>query len=163
MNALLPLFLALICLAACGAPSSQFPARETREEATLTVHGAWAAPTPSGVDVSAGYLTISNRTETADRLLSATSERAERVEVHEMAMNDAVMQMRHVDRLEIPSRRDIELRPGGMHLMFYGVSEPFTEGQTVPVHLVFETAGAIDVSLPVSRGAPNSHGANHGG
>lgn len=164
MKALFPLSLLLIAVAtACGAPTSQSSAHEMHAEAALTVHDAWAAPTPSGVDVAAGYLTISNGTAAQDRLVSATSPRAERVEVHEMTMNGAVMQMRPVARLDVPAGGDVQLGPGGMHLMFYGVSEPFVAGQTIPLHLVFERAGAIDVELPVQRTAPHSHGANHGG
>lgn len=162
MKALLPLSLMLIAVAAaCGAPTSQSSAHEMHTGAALAVHDGWAAPTPAGVDVAAGYLTISNHTVAADRLVSATSPRAERVEVHEMTMNGSVMQMRPVARLDIPAGGDVQLGPSGMHLMFYGVSEPFAQGQTIPLHLVFETAGAIDVELPVQRAAPHSHGANH--
>lgn len=72
-------------------------------------------------------------------------------------MNGSVMQMRAVPNLEIAAGRDVELGPGGMHLMFFGVTEPFADGQSIPVHLVFETAGAVDVNLPVSRSGPPSH------
>lgn len=161
MKALFPLFLVLFA-AACGEPSSQHAPTETpAATAEVTVHDAWAAPTPAGVDVAAGYLTITNGTGGNDRLLSATSPRAERVEVHEMAMAGAVMQMRAVAQLEIPAAQDVQLAPGGMHLMFYGVHEPFVEGQEIPVQLHFETAGTIDVALPVNR-TPTGHGAEHG-
>lgn len=59
-----------------------------------------AVPTPGGVDVS-GYLTIVNGTSAADRLVSASSPRAARMEIHEMSMNGNVMQMRQIDALEI--------------------------------------------------------------
>lgn len=159
MKALLPLSFALIAIAtACGAPTSQSSAHEMHAEAALVVHDAWAAPTPAGVDVAAGYLTISNHTHATDRLLSATSPRAGRVEIHEMTMHGSVMQMRAVERLEIAAGQDVQLGPGGMHLMFFGVTEPFVQGQTIPVHLVFETAGAVDVDLPVNRRGAPSHG-----
>ena len=159
MKALLPLTLAFVAVtAACGASPNQSSAHEMHTSATLTVHDGWAAPTPAGVDVAAGYLIISNQTGAADRLLNATSPRAERVEVHEMTMNGSVMQMRAVPHLEIAAGHDVELGPGGMHLMFFGVTEPFADGQNIPVHLVFETAGAVDVNLPVSRSGPPSHG-----
>jgi copper(I)-binding protein len=126
----------------------------------LAAHNAWAAPTPAGVDVAAGYMTIANPTATADRLLSATSPRAARVEVHEMSMDGSIMRMRPLERLEIPARGEVRLAPGGNHLMFFGVEEPFAQGQTIPVRLVFEHAGAIDVTLPVRRSAPANHNAH---
>jgi copper(I)-binding protein len=147
MRALIPL-LFLIAAASCNAPPQAH---------TLAIEEAWAAPTPAGVDVSAGYLTIVNGTAAEDHLLGATSPRAERVELHEMSMDGAVMRMRPVDTLTIAPGEHVELGPGGMHLMFYGVTEPFTEGQDIPVQLTFETAGAINVTLPVRRAAPESH------
>lgn len=161
MRALFALFIAAFAVA-CGDPGQHQTSHEA-PEATLIVVDAWAAPTPSGVDVSAGYFTITNNTGAADRLLSVTSPRAERMEIHEMVMEGAVMQMRPVERLEIPAGESVQLAPGGRHLMFYGVSEPFAEGQNIDVRLVFETAGTIDVSLPVRRGASELHGAAHGG
>jgi copper(I)-binding protein len=99
----------------------------------------------------AGYLTLVNDSANADHLLSASSPRAERVEVHEMTMEGGVMQMRAVERLAIGPGQSIELAPNGRHLMFYGVTQPFAAGETILVRLTFEHAGAIDVSLPVRR------------
>lgn len=151
-----------IAAAACGDPSSQSSAHEAQASNTLTLSNAWASPTPSGVDVSAGYLTITNGTSADDHLLSATSRRAARVEVHEMTMDGSVMRMRALERLTIPAHGAAELGPGGAHLMFFGVTEPFAEGQSISVRLVFERAGTIDVALPVHRSAPVGHGNHHG-
>jgi copper(I)-binding protein len=127
---------------------------------TLTAHNSWAAPTPAGVDVAAGYMTISNPTDAADYLLSVTSPRAARVEVHEMSMDGSVMRMRPLDRIEVRAHGEVRLAPGGNHLMFFGVEEPFAQGQNIPVRLVFEHAGEVDVTLPVRRSAPASHNAH---
>jgi copper(I)-binding protein len=145
-------FSLMFVLWACG-----LAAEESTRSASLAIEDAWAAPTPAGVDVSAGYLSIDNRTASSDRLLSATSPRAERVEVHEMRMDGAVMRMRPVQALAIPAGAEVQLAVGGAHLMFYGVRQPFNEGEEIPVELVFETAGAIDVVLPVRRSSPARH------
>lgn len=159
MRALIPLFLIMVATA-CGAPATSSEAHETQAGSSLATASAWAAPTPAGVDVAAGYLTITNPTNTIDHLLSATSPRAERVEVHEMSMDGAVMRMRQLQRLEIPAHGEVRLGPGGNHLMFFGVREPFAQGQEIPVRLVFEHAGTVDVSLPVRRSAPANHNAH---
>lgn len=144
--------------AACGAAQENSAAAQSHhDEAALDIRNAWAAPTPGGVDVSAGYLTISNHTQSEERLVSATSPRAARVEVHEMTMDNGVMRMRARDALVIPAGGEITLGSGGAHLMFYGVREPFVEGESVPVRLTFANAGDIDVSLPVRRSAA-AHG-----
>lgn len=137
---------AAFVLAACTPPA------ETESRAgALEVRDAWAAPTPGGVNVSAGYLTIVNGADQADRLVSASSPRAGRAEVHEMVMAGDVMQMRPAAAVEIAPGAEVALAPGGMHLMFYEIATPFAEGEEIPVTLTFEHAGAVDVSLPVRR------------
>ena len=144
----------LLGLAACGAPASA-PA-----SGQLAVEEAWAAPTPGGAEVSAGYLTIVNGAAVDDRLLTVSSPRAARVEVHEMTMVGSVMLRRPVDVLAIPAGASVTLAPGGRHLMFYGVAQPFSNGESIPVRLTFDHAGEIDVSLPVRRQADAAHGAH---
>lgn len=140
------LIAAAFALAACT------PAAETGAPAgQLELRDAWAAPTPGGVNVSAGYLTIANGAGEADRLVAASSPRAGRVEVHEMVMTGDVMQMRPAAAIEIAPGAEVALAPGGLHLMFYEIATPFAEGEEVPVTLTFEHAGDLDVSLPVRR------------
>ncbi|MGH6951490.1 MAG: copper chaperone PCu(A)C [Vitreimonas sp.] len=144
------LLLAVVLFAAaCGAP----PATQQAPRA-LEVQDAWAAPTPGGVDVAAGYLTIVNDSGADDRLMSATSPRAERVEVHDMSFEGGVMRMRAVeDGLAVPAGTMVALEPGGQHLMFHGVRAPFAEGERIPVTLKFAQAGDVSVELPVQRAA----------
>jgi hypothetical protein len=133
----------LLAMAACGSPVRG-----------LHIENAWASPTPGGVDVSAGYLTIVNETDTADRLLSVSTPRAVSADLHEMSMAGAVMQMRTSGPVVIPAHGRVILAPGGTHLMFNGVTQPFALGETIPVQLSFEHAGQVSADLPVSRSAP---------
>lgn len=104
-----------------------------------------------GQPVGGGFITITNKGGEADRLVSATSAQAGEVQLHEMAMEGDVMKMRQLnDGIAIPAGETVELKPGGLHLMFFKVAEPFKEGATVNVTLTFEKAGAIDVVLPVA-------------
>lgn len=153
-------FVALALASAACTPAAERSDAAVAAGGRLEIRDAWAAPTPNGVDVSAGYLTIVNGSREADRLVSAQTARAGRVEVHEMIMDGAVMRMRPVDVLEISAGETASLAPGGAHLMFYEVTAPFAEGQTISVQLDFERAGAVSVDLPVRR-ASAGHGAEH--
>jgi copper(I)-binding protein len=146
----------VFAIAACSQPAEAPPQLSAD---AIEIENARAAPTPGGVDVAAGYLTIVNSGTESDTLLAASSPRAARVEVHEMTMPDGVMQMRPVERLDIAPGQSLELRPGGRHLMFMGVTQPFVEGETIPLQLRFEHAGALDVSLPVQ--GPGADHAEH--
>jgi copper(I)-binding protein len=143
-----------LAAAACGAPpepASESPA-PAPQAAALEIGDAWAPPTPGGVDISGGYLNISNATAEDDRLIAAASPRAERVEIHEMAMDGAIMRMRRIEALVVPAGEAVTMEPGGMHLMFFGVTEPFTEGEQIPVTLTFERGGEIQTLLTVRAG-----------
>jgi copper(I)-binding protein len=103
-----------------------------------------------GQPTGGGFMTIANKGAAADRLLSVASPSAPMVEIHTMEVVNDVMTMRPVEGgLEIPAGAMVELKPGGMHLMFMHVTEPFKEGATIPVTLEFEKAGKVELTLPV--------------
>jgi periplasmic copper chaperone A len=116
----------------------------------ISVRQAWSRATPKGAQVAAGYLTIENHGLVADKLLSASTASAGKIEIHEMTVLDGIMMMRPVDSgLVIPAGETITLTPGGNHLMFIGLNAPFREGQHIPTSLLFERAGKIEVSFEV--------------
>ncbi len=103
-----------------------------------------------GQAAAGGFITLSNEGKEDDRLVSASSPTADRVEIHEMTMENDVMKMRQLkDGLPIKAGETVELMPGGLHMMFFGVKNPYRAGDTVPVTLTFEKAGKVDVTLPV--------------
>ncbi|MEP9398087.1 DUF1775 domain-containing protein [Mesorhizobium sp. KR2-14] len=127
----------------------------------LEISQGWARAMLPGQKAGGGYLTIANHGTAADKLVAATSPAAGKVEIHTMSMKGEVMEMRPVEGgLEIPSGETVELKPGGLHVMFMNVTEPFKEGASVPVTLEFEHAGKVEISLPVKTamgGGDHSH------
>lgn len=125
---------------------------------TLVIDHPWSRAMPPGAEIGGGFMTIVNSGGEADRLVSVSSPRATRGEVHETTMHDGVMRMRELEGgLEIAPGATVELKPGGYHVMFMGVSEGFTEGERVPAVLHFEKAGEVPVEFavgPVGTGAP---------
>ena len=118
--------------------------------AEVTVAQAWSRATPKGAKVAGGYLTIENRGVQPDRLLSASSGAAAKVEIHQMSMQDGIMTMRPLDGgLAIPPDTTVTLVPGGDHIMFIGLIAPFEEDQRIPVLLNFERAGKIETIFEI--------------
>jgi copper(I)-binding protein len=71
-------------------------------------------------------------------------------EIHEMKMEGNIMRMRELDKgLEIPAGGTVTLAPSGFHVMLMGLKAPLKQGTKVPLTLVFEKAGSIDVELTV--------------
>jgi copper(I)-binding protein len=117
----------------------------------LQISQPWARATPASAPAGGGFLKITNGGTTPDRLVSATSPAADIVQVHEMKMDGSVMRMREVEKgLEIPAGGGVTLAPGGYHLMMMGLKGPLKQGAKVPVKLVFEKAGSIEIELSVA-------------
>lgn len=118
--------------------------------------------TATGVQTGAGYMMIVNEGDTPDRLIEARAD-FPRVEVHEIIEQDDVMRMQQLaEGLDIPAGGTVMLEPGGYHVMFMGVSEAFEVGDEIPVTLVFEQAGEIEVLFNVeARTADETE--HHGG
>lgn len=164
--ALISMLIPVLMLGACSkAPESADnpPPVPAPDLGKVEVSAPWAAVTPSGAKVGAGYLTIYNGAGEADKLLAASSPRAQKVEVHEMKMDGAMMSMRPVDALDIPAGTSVKFAPGGYHLMFLDIDAPFADGQTIPVTLNFEKAGNIDAALVVSANPPTGSSGDAGG
>ncbi len=115
--------------------------------AQVKVDQAWARPTVPGQQGGGGFLSITSAT--ADRLLSGSTPLAERFELHTMTMKGDVMEMRQVDAIELPAGKTVELKPGGLHVMFIGLKQPLALGSKVPVTLKFEKAGEVKVEFNV--------------
>lgn len=61
-------------------------------------------------------------------------------------MPEAMMGMRELeDGLELPAGEEVSLEPGGYHIMLLELQEPIVEGDTIPVTLMFENAGEVQV------------------
>lgn len=151
-----------LALSACE-QSAQTQTTETAavEAANVTLTDPWAAVSAGGASVAGGYVTLRNEGDQADRLLSASSPRAARVETHEMIADGAVMRMRPVAGIEIPAHGEVVLAPGGLHLMFFDINAPFAEDETVPVTLQFENQGEVEENFVV-RSRAITGGAHEG-
>jgi copper(I)-binding protein len=126
----------------------------------LEIGHPWARATPPTAPTGGGYLTIKNTGTTPDRLVQVRSPAAASAQVHEMKMEGNVMRMRELaGGLEIAPGATVALAPGGMHLMLMGLKAPFKQGEKVPLTLVFEKAGSIDVELVITAmgATPQAH------
>ena len=124
----------------------------------LRVTGAYAraAAVPGGA--SAAYMTIET-TGASDKLISAESPAATRVELHTHTVDaDGVARMRQVPAISVAGDAPATLAPGGPHVMLMGLAAPLAEGDSISLTLRFETAGAVTFDVPVrAAGAPMRH------
>ena len=119
---------------------------------SLEIDHPWTRATPPTAKAGGGFLTITSKGTTPDRLIAARSPASTKVEIHEMKMDGSVMRMRELENgLEIPPGATVALKPGGYHIMFMDLKAPFAKDAKIPVTLVFEKAGSVDVVLAVQE------------
>jgi copper(I)-binding protein len=142
--------LLIICLGSLLALSAQAHGFAVGE---LVVRHPYAAPTLSGVQNGAVYFkSIKNAGKQADQLLSAKTQVAEKVEIHEMTMDGNIMKMRPLSSIEIPAGAEVSIakgNPNGYHLMLLGLKQPLKDGDRFPVWLTFKQAGEVKVEVSV--------------
>ena len=127
---------------------------------SLKISAPWIRATPKGASVGGGYMTITNTGPVSERLIGGTSDVSTRFEIHEGSMENGVMKMRPVAGVEIKPGQTVELKPGGHHVMFVGLKEPFEQGQHVKVTLHFEKAGNVPVDFVVEGIGAHTGGSN---
>lgn len=126
-------------------------AQHRTQAGALVIEAPWTRATPGGAKVAGGFVKITNRGSTPDRLIGGTLPPATSVEVHETSMTDGIMKMRRLEKgLEIAPGASVELEPGSYHMMFMGLSEGLEAGGTIKGTLVFEKAGTIEVEYHIA-------------
>lgn len=133
----------------------------------LKLTAPWIRASVPGQVNGAGYIQIENKAADTDRLIAATFAGVNRVEFHTIINENGVAKMREVQGIDVPAKGDVKLAPGGYHIMFLGLSEPFKAGGSVPVMLKFEKAGEVKVNFEVkppsyNPGSMSGHGSMTG-
>jgi copper(I)-binding protein len=96
------------------------------------------------------YLTLSNPGPDDDRLMEARSELCARVELHRTTIQDGRARMEPVlGGVPLPAGSELELAPGGLHLMLMGLDRGLQVGDRVPLELEFEHAPPVVVASEV--------------
>lgn len=107
------------------------------------------------------FMTIMNHGGSPDRLIAASTEVAEKTELHtHIADGNGVMKMVEVkEGFEIPSMGMHALARGGDHVMLMGLKKPLENGEEIKIKLTFQNAGEIEITVPVDndRNAEGGH------
>ena len=157
------LFLLLIgVLVACGSEAPAGPQIEAQD--------VWSRPAVAmgetsgesgGGEIGMGlaksgtgavYMKLVNTGREADRLVNAQTDVADVAEIHETRMEGDVMMMQMLrGGLEIPAQGEVELKPGGYHVMLIGLKQDLQEGDQFTVVLEFEKSGEMTVEPKVRQ------------
>jgi len=103
-------------------------------------------PVP-GMQVTAGYLTLTNNTTQAIRISHVTSPQFDSVEMHESVIEDGMARMYPLADLTILAGKTVIFEPGGKHLM---LMRPVGEFKTVTLEFYADKAIVLTLNVALS-------------
>jgi periplasmic copper chaperone A len=140
-----------LLLLACACGSLSVASAHQYALKSLKIDHPFARATPPGAKTGGVFVTVENTGLQSDRLISVSSPVAGVADLHEMKIDSGVMRMRGVAALEVKAGETLELKPGGYHVMLSELRQPLKVGDTFPLTLTFENAGAVEVSVWVEE------------
>ncbi len=105
-------------------------------KAQVNVKDAWIRATVAPQKVTGAFMHITAKQDS--KLIAVTSNIADSVEIHSMEMDGDMMKMREIKELALPAGKTIELKPGGMHIMLFGLKKAVKEGEKIKLKLTVE-------------------------
>ena len=158
-------------VSACGSAVPAEPKAASAEETAVEPVAAEAEEAAAKImimDLSArasmpngaAYMTLMNEGNSDDTLVSAATDVAETVELHETTIDEnQVMRMRPVEGgIAIPAGGSTTLKPGGLHVMLLGIRQELAVGDTFELTLTFAESGSQTVQVEVTEGMAMDHG-----
>lgn len=104
-------------------------------------------PPMPGMQMTAGYLTLRNNSDTEITIDRVTSPQFGRVEMHETLIADGVSRMQALPEVVLPPGAAVEFTPGGKHLMLMRPG-----GELTTVTLTFHSGEAVLLTVSVAVG-----------
>ena len=117
----------------------------------VAVMNAWVREAHPKARTNAGFMTLINVSDSPIELQSASSPDYEKVEFHEMKMEDGMMQMNELQELQIKSGAQLKFVSGGKHLMLREPKRKLVDGDQTEVTLIFEGGHTQTIPLKVVK------------
>ena len=106
---------------------------------SVSIKDIWVRTTNPGQDIGVAYMTFISPIDMT--LSSIKSNVASSVEIHSMTMQNGVMKMRMLDKLQLYAHKPYKLTPGGYHLMLFNLKKQLKVGEQVNFVLIFDKNG----------------------
>ncbi len=145
------LLVAAASAAILGLSLSGPPAAFAQTTPTLTVHDAWVRQPTGDRKEAGGFAIVENSSATKRAIVSASADIADKAELHEMKMMGAMMRMSPVKQIEVPAHGKVELKPGGFHVMLFGLNKIPMAGDTFTLTFTFDDGSTASATASVRQ------------
>jgi hypothetical protein len=127
----------------------------------LEIDDAWIAEAPPVSKVMAAYMEIENETTQDRQAIAMQCREFERAEFHRTVDKEGMASMEHQQALNIPARSELELEPGGYHVMLFNPARRLLAGDNTQCRIEFDDGTGIDFQLKVRKPAVEDHSHHH--
>lgn len=125
---------------------------------SVVADGAWVQLPAVPGRPGAAYFTLHSNHDPA-RLVSISSSRIDRIELHDSRMEDGVMRMRPLEDKAFPANGILEFKPGGKHAMLFGIDPTVKAGERLPLTFTFDPMPPVTIEAEV-RAFGEGHGSH---
>lgn len=119
-------------------------------QGSVQAESFWARETAPNAKVAAAYGTFKNATDKDMVITSMTSDVAEKVELHDMVMDNDVMTMRRIETPVIPANGELVLEPKAKHIMLMGMKQDLKPEASFSILLGFEDGSSLVSDVKVN-------------
>ena len=124
----------------------------------VTVDEPYVRLAPPNAPATAAFMVIKNAGDKDVKVVKADNPASKATELHTHLNENGVMKMRPVAAIEIKSKGETALKPGGLHVMLINLNAPMKEGDVVPITLTFDDGSSkkVDAKVvkPMAAGMP---------
>lgn len=122
----------------------------------IRVMHPWASVAAVGAS-SPVYMTLTNAGTEPDRLIAVEAKAAGRVEIQKAKKGGGATSYEPISAVDVGAKKTVAMQPGGMRVLLADLKEPLRHEYTVPLTLVFERAGRVEIQAVIQKSAAEGH------
>ena len=124
-------------------------------QAEVLLVDPYAKATPPNAKNSAAFMKIENKSNSDIELLAASSNISKVTELHTHIEENGMKKMIQIPSIKIPANSSVELKPGGLHIMFLGIQNQINENSNIDLNLTFSDGKTYELNqIPVKKVIP---------
>ncbi len=117
----------------------------------ITVSAPYIPAMPSGQPNGLAYMGLTNSSSQDVELVGAEGTVSKVLELHTHIMKDGMMQMKKVEKINLPAGKTVMLETGGLHVMLIGLTQDLVPDAKVSLTLVFNDGSKKQLEVPVRK------------
>lgn len=122
----------------------------------IRVMHPWATVAAEGKS-SPVYMTLTNAGAEPDKLIAVEAKAAGRVEIQKASKSGGATSYEAIPAVELGAKKTVALQPGGLRVLLIDLKEPLKHEYTLPLTLVFERAGRVEIQAVIQKSAAEGH------